>query len=136
MSKVSSKITRKFSENICIGCHCVKSVHIRSFLIRISRIRTEYGNLLCNSPYSVRMRENADQRNSKYGHFSHSVFLSEEWICKSPIYRRALPLAYLMQFGVYRSFQYGYVWPKCTAASEVPGHANFVLILSRLFLTL
>ena len=26
-----------------------------------------------NSPYSVRMRENTDQNNSEYGHFSRSV---------------------------------------------------------------
>ena len=36
--------------------HCVKSVRIRSF----------------SGPYSVRMRENADQKNSEYGHFSRS----------------------------------------------------------------
>ena len=34
-----------------------------------SQIRTEYGEIL---RYSVRMRENTDQKNSKYGHFSHS----------------------------------------------------------------
>ena len=42
------------------GCyfriHCVKSVRIRSY----------------SSPYSVRMRENADQKNSEYGHFLRS----------------------------------------------------------------
>ena len=36
--------------------HCVKSVRIRNI-----------------SPYSVQMRENADQNNPKYGHFSRSV---------------------------------------------------------------
>ena len=30
----------------------------------------EYGDLLRKSPYSVRMRENIDQKNSEYGHFS------------------------------------------------------------------
>ena len=34
-----------------------------------SRIWTEYRDLLWRSPYSVRMRENTDQKNSKYGHF-------------------------------------------------------------------
>ena len=29
-----------------------------------SRIRTEYGEILCISPYSVRMRENTDQNNT------------------------------------------------------------------------
>ena len=36
--------------------HCVKSVRTRS----------------CSGPYSVRMRENKDQNNSEYGHFSRS----------------------------------------------------------------
>ena len=34
-----------------------------------SRIRTEYGEILRISPYSVRMRENTDRKNSEYGHF-------------------------------------------------------------------
>ena len=38
-----------------------------------SHIRTEYGEILRISPYSVRMRENVDQNNSEYGHFSRSV---------------------------------------------------------------
>ena len=36
------------------------------------RIRTEYGEILLISPYSVRMRENTDQNNSEYGHFLRS----------------------------------------------------------------
>ena len=36
------------------------------------RIRTEYGETWSISPYSVRMRENADQNNSEYGHFLRS----------------------------------------------------------------
>ena len=36
-------------------------------------IQTEYGDLQSKSLYSVQMRDNADQKNSKYGHFSHSV---------------------------------------------------------------
>ena len=51
--------------------NCVKSVRIRSFsgpffpvfaLNTEIRIRTEYGDLLCKSPYSIRMRENTDQK--------------------------------------------------------------------------
>ena len=38
-----------------------------------SRIRTEYGEIRSMSPYSVRMWENTDQKNSEYGHFSLSV---------------------------------------------------------------
>ena len=37
--------------------HCVKSVRIMSY----------------SGPYSVRMRDNADQNNSEYGHFLRSV---------------------------------------------------------------
>ena len=35
-----------------------------------SRIRTEYGGILRDT---ARIRENADQKNSEYGHFSRSV---------------------------------------------------------------
>ena len=41
-----------------------------------SRIRTEYGEIGSISEYAeylVRMRENTDQTNSKYGHFPRSV---------------------------------------------------------------
>ena len=37
------------------------------------RIRTEYENMRSISPYSVQMREIADQKNSEYGQFSRSV---------------------------------------------------------------
>ena len=46
------------------NCHWVKSVQIRSFLWSVlSRIWTEYGEIRSISPYSVRMRENRDQKN-------------------------------------------------------------------------
>ena len=38
-----------------------------------SGIRTEKGEILCISPYSVRIRENVDQNYPKYGHFSRSM---------------------------------------------------------------
>ena len=38
----------------------------------LSRIQIEYGKVLCISPYSVRMRENTDQNNFKYGDFLRS----------------------------------------------------------------
>ena len=38
-----------------------------------SCIQTEYGEILCISPYLVQIQENADQNNSEYGHFLHSV---------------------------------------------------------------
>ena len=42
----------------------------------VSHIRTDYGEILRISPYSVRMRENTDKNNSEYKHFLHSVTLS------------------------------------------------------------
>ena len=39
------------------------------------RIWTGYREIWSISPYSVRMRENADQRNSEYGHFSRILHL-------------------------------------------------------------
>ena len=64
--------------NVCliIFCkwHCVKSVSIRSFFWSVfSRIRIEYGHLLCKTPYSIQIRENIAQKNSVFGHFSRSV---------------------------------------------------------------
>ena len=52
----------------------VKSVQIRSFFwSRFSRIDTGYGEILHISPYSVRMRENTNQKNSVNGKFSRSA---------------------------------------------------------------
>ena len=45
------------------------------FWSAFSRIRTEYGEILYVSPYSIRMWENADQNDSKYGYFLRCVFL-------------------------------------------------------------
>ena len=43
--------------------YCVKSVEIRSFFWSVfSHIRTEGGDLFGKSPYSVRIRENTDQK--------------------------------------------------------------------------
>ena len=42
---------------LSLRLHCEKSVRIRRF----------------SGPYLVRMQENTDQKNSKYGHFLHSV---------------------------------------------------------------
>ena len=68
--------------------HCLKSVRIRSYFglyfpvfgLNTERypvfscIRTEYGEILRISPYSVRMRENTDQNNSKCGHSLRSAW--------------------------------------------------------------
>ena len=59
-----------------------KCPYLELFWSAFSRIRTEYGDIrsispygeiLRISPYSVRMRENVDQNDSEYGHFSGSV---------------------------------------------------------------
>ena len=60
--------------------HCMKSVQIRSFSWSIfSCIWTEYGDLRSSSPCSVRIRENTDQKNSVFGHFSRSVRLQKKY---------------------------------------------------------
>ena len=42
-----------------------------------SRIRTEYGETIRISSYSVQIGENTDQYNSEYGHFFRSVRVTE-----------------------------------------------------------
>ena len=60
-----------------LSYHCMKSVQIRNFFWSVfSCIRIEYGDFHSRSPYSVRMRENTDQKNFLSGHFSRSVCLS------------------------------------------------------------
>ena len=46
---------------------------IRIFWFRILLHSPWIGEIRSISPYSVRMRDNTDQKNSKYGHFSCSV---------------------------------------------------------------
>ena len=50
-----------------------KCLYSEFFWLLFSRIRTEYGEILCISPCSVQMRENTDQKNSEYGNFLRSV---------------------------------------------------------------
>ena len=49
-----------------------KCLYWEFFWSVFSRTRTEYGNILRISTYSARMRENTDQQDSEYGHFSRS----------------------------------------------------------------
>ena len=49
--------------------HCVKSVRSRSFSSLYFPAFGLYTERLRISPYSVQMRENADQKNSEYGQF-------------------------------------------------------------------
>ena len=47
--------------------HSMKSVQIRSFFWSVlSCFRTEYGDLLRKSPYSVQIQENMDQKKTPY----------------------------------------------------------------------
>ena len=51
--------------------HCVKKCpYSELFWSVFSCIQTECGDILRISLYSVRMRENVDQSNPEYGHFS------------------------------------------------------------------
>ena len=59
--------------SICSLALRKKSPYSELFWSAFYRILTEYGEILCISPYSIRMREDADQNNSEYGHFSRSV---------------------------------------------------------------
>ena len=52
-----------------------KCPYLEFFSSVFSRIRTQYEEIRCISPYSVRMRENPDEKNSEYGHFLGSVML-------------------------------------------------------------
>ena len=50
--------------------HCVKSVRIRTFP---DPYFPAFEEILCISPYSIQMRENTEQKNSEYRHFSCSI---------------------------------------------------------------
>ena len=64
---VTLKITVTLSAIYSVREKCSYS---ELFWFAFSRIRTEYGEI---RRYSVRMRENADQNNSKYGSFLHNL---------------------------------------------------------------
>ena len=65
--------------------HCVKSAQIRSsFWSVFSRIRTEYGEILRISPYSVRMRENTDQKKLRIW----TLFTQSIHINRGVVYRK------------------------------------------------
>ena len=70
MSKVNYKDFREVSKDV--APHCLKFSVFGVFLVHISRIWTEYGEILRICPYLGRMRENLDQKKSEYRHFSRS----------------------------------------------------------------
>ena len=55
------------------------------FLSVFFSIRTKYGEILRISPYSVWMRENADKKDSEYGHFLRSVIFKLLNCCSTHI---------------------------------------------------
>ena len=50
-----------------------KCPYLEFFWSVFSYIRTEYGEILHASPYLAWIRENTNQKNSEYGHFSRSA---------------------------------------------------------------
>ena len=63
----------------CLKEHLpLREKYLEFFWSVFSRVRTEYGEILRISPYSVRMPENTDQKNSEYEHFSQSVCVSKD----------------------------------------------------------
>ena len=70
-------VTRAYNSNPSITQKSKKCLNSELFWSVFSRIRTEYWDIQSISLYSVRMRENANQRNSEYGHFSRSETLLE-----------------------------------------------------------
>ena len=73
LSKYLDMVTKinRFRSNL-LSTHCVKKVRIRRF----SNIPTIYGKIRRISPYSLRMRENMDQKTSEYGNFPRSDSLN------------------------------------------------------------
>ena len=70
--------TWNYNTNIIVPCIKERKAlrekcpHSEIFWFTFSRIRTEYDEILRTSPYSVQMRENADQNNSEYEQFLRS----------------------------------------------------------------
>ena len=72
--EILEKFGLAFKVYICFELYAVRpSLREKYFWSVFSRIRTEYGELLCISPYSAQMPGNTDQQNSEYGHFSRSA---------------------------------------------------------------
>ena len=61
---------RKHQQNLSLRKNCPNTEFFWSVF---SCIWTEYRDLRSKFPYSVQIRENADQKNSAFGHFSRSL---------------------------------------------------------------
>ena len=74
--------------------HCAKCVQTRSFFWSVfSRIRTQYGEILRISPYSVQMRQNTDQKKLRIWTLFTQCFL----MCDHLIFK-----SFLFQMGIFR----------------------------------
>ena len=63
-----------------LAIYCIKKIPIRSYSgPHFPRIWTEFGEMRSIFPFSVRMRENAGQNNSEYGHFLRSDSTTNRW---------------------------------------------------------
>ena len=71
---------RLVSGHLNSGSLCKKYLYSELFWSVFSHIRTEYGEIWSISQYSVQIRENADQNNSEYIHFSRSGCLNNSAI--------------------------------------------------------
>ena len=69
-------VSNIYDRGILSKFHCCslrqKCPCLEFFWPAFSRIWTDYGEILCISPYSVRMLENTNQKNYEHGHF-HAV---------------------------------------------------------------
>ena len=61
---------KRFLKKVTLREKCSYSLSFSGLYFSAFGLNTE---MLCISPYSVRMRENNDQKNSEYGHFPRSV---------------------------------------------------------------
>ena len=77
-------------DNVCWYIHWIlcekqaprkKCPYSELFWSVFSSIRTECGEIWSISPYSVQMRENTDENNSEYGHFSRSNDFEGKALC-------------------------------------------------------
>ena len=79
LNPTSALLTTLLTENFSLR---EKRPYSEFFWPPVSRIRTKYGETPRISQYSVRMRENTDQKNFEYGHFSCSTYKYENLLVK------------------------------------------------------
>ena len=97
-----------------------KSPHSEFFWSVSSRIWTEYRETRSIFPYSIRMKENKDQKNSKYGHFSRSEgFIFQLKCCfksilgKNPIFLSAESFLFVLEMKHFLKCYFSKKLPQC-----------------------